>query len=56
MKDIIQEFEQIAATMINFAVVLKEYESALLKQGFTKTQAFLLVQDYQRITLGPNKK
>lgn len=50
--DIGQVMDQAEATLADVARVQGTFHAALLKAGFTKEQAFILVQDYLRIVWG----
>ena len=50
--NIIQVIEQAQAMLRDFSPLLWSYYEELQKQGFTAEQAFELVKDYQKVTLG----
>jgi len=47
-----QAWEQGAAALLNLARAMGDYYRELRASGFDKREAFLLVQEYQRIMLG----
>lgn len=50
-----QQIDQIMAMLRDFSPLLWEYYSDLKKQGFTDEQAFAIVRDYHKLTIGGNK-
>ena len=47
-----QAWEQGAAALLNLARAMGDYYRELRASGFDKREAFLLVQEYQRIMIG----
>ncbi len=45
--DVVAMFDQFGTTMENFAVVLKQYHSKLIEEGFSAQMANLLVREFQ---------
>lgn len=53
--NILHQIEQMMAVLRDISPLLWSYKVDLVKQGFTEEQAFELVRDYQKATLGGGK-